>query len=215
MLIYYVNNFFRPLVGIVTLLPPSGRRPLGPNGTETTGNFNFFSLYTGPSTASGLIPHSGDPTDITDETTNVESAISYFYTNKKLDQAGTGKIMYEIWYGEEDQPGAAFPQNHYAHAHQAWLAVPLGAALEGLGSGRPVVLQHTAGAAVLVYGRPVTQDAGYANFLIGEAPTGAIFISAYTISITETDGTQTLWYEINYNHRQAWVLGSDILSVQR
>jgi len=49
-------------------------------------------------------------------------------------------------------------------------------------------------------------------YLLGEAPASAIFISAYTASITEADGTQTLWYEINYNHRQAWVLASNILN---
>jgi hypothetical protein len=196
--------------GLVTLFPASGRRPFGPHGTETQDNFNLFSLYVGPSTASGLIPHSGDATDITDETTNIETAITYYYSDKQIDQAGTGKIMYKIWYGEEDQPGAPYPANHYAHAKQAWLAVPFGAALEGIGSGRAVSLNQQSASVAPVYGRPATQAAGYSNYQIGEAPNGAIFVSGYTATITEADGTQTLWYEINYNHRQAWVPASEI-----
>lgn len=198
-------------VGLVTLLPPTGRYPFGPHGTETQDNFNFFSLYVGPSTASGLVPHSGDTTDITDETTNIETTMTYYYSDKQLDQAGTGKIMYKIWYGEEDQPDATFPNNHYAHAKQAWLAVPPGSAIEGIGSGHVVALNQPNASVAPIYGRPATQAAGYSNYQIGEAPNSALFVSAYTATITESDGTtQTLWYEINYNHRQAWVPASEI-----
>jgi hypothetical protein len=91
--------------------------------------------------------------------------------------------------------------------------VPKGAAVESQCSGNPVVLQQSSASVIPVYGRPATLAAGYANYQLGEAPAGAIFISAYTASITEADGTQTLWYEINYNHRQAWVLASNILNV--
>jgi N-acetyl-anhydromuramyl-L-alanine amidase AmpD len=196
--------------GLVTLFPPSGRKPFGPNGTETQDNFNFFSLYTGPSTASGLIPHTGDTTDITDETTNVETTISYYYSDRQSDQAGTGKIMYKIWYGEEDQPDATPPNNHYAHAKQAWLAVPAGAAVEGVGSGDVVFLNQQSATVAPIYGRPVTQAVGYQKYQIGEAPNGALFVSAATATITEDDGTQTQWYEINFNHRQAWVPASEI-----
>jgi hypothetical protein len=41
--------------------------PMGPYGQEETpADYNFFSLYTGPSTASGLIPaqDTSDPTDV-------------------------------------------------------------------------------------------------------------------------------------------------------
>lgn len=196
--------------GLVTLFPPTGRKPFGPNGTETQDNFNFFSLYRGPSTTSGLIPHSGDATDITDEATNVESTISYYYSERQVDQAGTGKIMYKIWYGEEDQPKATPPTNHYAHAKQAWLAVPGGTAIEGIGSGNVVFVNQSNASVAPIYGRPATQAAGYKTYQIGEAPNGAIFVSAATATITEDNGTQTRWYEINFNHRQAWVPASEI-----
>jgi N-acetyl-anhydromuramyl-L-alanine amidase AmpD len=196
--------------GLVTLLPPTGRKPFGPNGTETQDNFNFFSLYTGPSTTSGLIPHTGNTSDITDETTNVETAISYYYSDRKLDEAGTGKIMYKIWYGELDQPDATPPNNQYAHAKQAWLAVPAGSAIEGIGSGNVVSLNQQGASVAPIYGRPLTQAAGYQKDQIGEAPTGALFVSAATATITEDDGTHTEWSEINFNHRQAWVPTSEV-----
>ncbi len=196
--------------GLVTLLPPTGRKPFGPNGTETQDNFNFFSLYTGPSTTSGLIPHTGNTSDITDETTNVETAISYYYSDRKLDEAGTGKIMYKIWYGELDQPDATPPNNQYAHAKQAWLAVPAGSAIEGIGSGNVVSLNQQGASVAPIYGRPLTQAAGYQKDQIGEAPIGALFVSAASATITEDDGTHTQWSEINFNHRQAWVPTSEV-----
>ena len=35
----------------------------------------------------------------------------------------------------------------------------------------------------------------------------SVFVSAYTVI---EDGTNNLWYEINYNHRQAWVPSSEV-----
>ena len=148
------------------------------NGTETAQNFNFFSVYNGPSTASGLVPHSGDASDITDETTNVESLITYAYTAKIKDAAGTGDTMYQIWYGAEDQPDAASPNNHYAHARQVWLAVPPGDALESLGNGKIITFESNVSSTVPIYGRPVTLSVGYSAYQLGEAPTNAIFVSA-------------------------------------
>lgn len=199
-----------PSQGVITLQPPAGLHPFGRGGSETQDNFNFFYLYTAPSTASGLIPHPDSDTDVTEETDNVEPSISYYYTAKQLDQAGTGKVMYQIWYGEQDQVNAAYPANQFANAKQAWLAVPADAARQQHATGKPVVLQGNGTDAVPVYGRPATQAAGYATYLIGGAPSGAIFISGYTTTIAESDGTQTLWYELNYNHRQAWVPANTI-----
>jgi hypothetical protein len=57
----------------------------------------------------------------------------------------------------------------------------------------------TAGASfVSIYGRPVSSS----TYIIGSAPNDAIFASAFTVIETATN---TLWYEINYNHRQAWI----------
>lgn len=195
---------------LVTLVPKSGQMPLGPYGTETAQNFNFFSVYNGPSTASGLVPHSGDASDITDETTNVESLITYAYTAKRKDAAGTGDIMYQIWYGTEDQPNATYPNNHYAHARQVWLAVPPRDALEFLGNGKIITFQSNGNSTVPIYSRPATLSVGYSAYQLGEAPANAIFVSAYTIQEAETDGTFTRWYEINYNHRQAWIPASEL-----
>jgi hypothetical protein len=46
--------------------------------------------------------------------------------------------------------------------------------------------------------------------VIGDAPNGAVFISEGTAI---EDLTTNLWYEINYNHRQAWVPASAITIV--
>jgi N-acetylmuramoyl-L-alanine amidase len=194
----------------VTIIPRTGQKPLGPNGTETTQNFNFFSVYNGPSTTSGLVPHSGDSSDITDETTNVESLTTYAYTAKCKDAAGTGDTMYQIWYGTEDQPNVAYPNNHYAHARQVWLAVPPRDALEFLGNGKIITFQSSSSDTVPIYGRPATLSVGYAAYQLGEAPSNAIFVSTYTVQIQEADGTSTRWYEINYNHRQAWIPSSEV-----
>lgn len=180
---------------IITLHPQTDQRPFGANGTETPANFNFFYLYNGPSTKSGLIPQGGSGSDVTDETNNVEPDISYFYLDKVKDPAGTGDTLYEIWYGEADHTHDSTP-SQFANAKLAWLAVPPGTASEGEGA---LVKLNLSGATVSkIYGRPTTSDAN----VIGDAPNNAIFVSELTA--TEA-GTSNLWYEINYNHRQAWV----------
>jgi hypothetical protein len=181
---------------VITLHPSTDQRPFGANGTETAANFNFFYLYNGPSTTSGLIPSTSNGGDVTDETYNVEPDMSYFYIAKVKDPAGTGDTMYEIWYGENDQTSATPPQNELEDAHLAWLAVPPGTATYG---GADLVTVNLSGASnAQIYGRPVSS----VTYVIGNAPNGAVFASR--ISVIES-GTNTLWYQINYNHRQAWV----------
>jgi hypothetical protein len=46
--------------------------------------------------------------------------------------------------------------------------------------------------------------------VIGDAPNDAIFASMFTVI---EDGTTNLWYEINYNHRQAWVPAAEVTKV--
>ncbi len=189
--------------GVFALHPSTDQRPFGKNGTETPANFNFFYLYIGPSTASGLIPQEGDGTDITDVTDNVEPAISYYYLAKVKDPAGTGDTMYEIWYGEEDHTHDRTP-SLFANAKLAWLAAspqPPQAAKPGLGI--LVTLNGVNGQKPQIFGRPTTGSI----YDIGDAPTGSVFVSAYTVI---EDGTNNLWYEINYNHRQAWVPSSEV-----
>ncbi|GCE11468.1 amidase [Tengunoibacter tsumagoiensis] len=184
---------------VITLKPHSDERPLGGNGSETPDNFAFFFLHTGPSTATPLIPQL-EPGDITDETSTIETNMSYYYLARCKDPAGTGDTMYAIWYGESDQ----FPASLQQTAHLAWLAVPPGAATAGLGV--PVALVNFTGAGqgtISVYGRPLS-----GSDVIGTATTGAIFVSGQT---SVEDGTTNLWYEINYNHRQAWVPASSII----
>ncbi len=188
--------------GIITLHPPTDRRPFGKNGTETPANFNFFYLYNGPSTASGLIPQEGDGTDVTDVTDNVEPDISYYYLAKVKDPAGTGDTMYEIWYGEEDHAHDPTP-SLFANAKLAWLAVPPNTAVEGQGV---LVSLNSNSGNPQVSGRPTTGSIYY----IGDAPNNAVFVSAYTAI---EDGTSNLWYEIDYNHRQAWVPASEVTIV--
>jgi N-acetyl-anhydromuramyl-L-alanine amidase AmpD len=189
---------------IITLRPPTDVHPALPNGTETTANFNFFYLYSGPSTKSGLIPQQGMAADITDETNNVEPAVSYYYIDKAVDPAGTGYTLYEIWYGEADQVQAS-PPTFFANAKLAWLAVPPKTANQG--KGIAVTLKSSDGTPVQVSGSPRTNVTG-TDFHIGDAPNGSIFVSSY--KVTE-DGTTNIWYEINYNHRQAWVPASSVV----
>lgn len=185
---------------IITLHPSTDQHPFAPNGTETPANFNFFYLYNGPSTKSGLIPSAASGTDITDETNNVEPYMSYFYIAKVKDPAGTGDTMYEIWYGENDQTSATPPQNEFEDAHLAWLAVPPGTATDG---GADLVTVNLSGASTAkIYGRPVSNDI----YVIGDTLNGAVFASR--ISVVES-GTNTQWYQIDYNHRQAWVPASE------
>ncbi|QBD76690.1 N-acetylmuramoyl-L-alanine amidase [Ktedonosporobacter rubrisoli] len=213
-----LGELFSPLAkrtrqGFVTLIPPSGRRPLGPHGTETKDNFNFFYLYTEPSTKSDLIPHQPDKPTEWNETDTVESLISYYYTDKKPDEAGSGMMMYKIWYGTEDQASTQGPQGQYAHAKEAWLAAPRDGVLEGFGLGQPVVLHQNNASVLPIYGRPAATEQDWKGDQIGEAPDKAVFISAYTDREVASDGSQTLWYEINFNHRQAWVLANEVTTL--
>ena len=105
-----------------------------------------------------------------------------------------------IWYGEFDQAHASTP-SVFQTAHLAWLAVPPRAA--GPGPGTVVQLTGTSGAPAAVFGRPTTS----ATYHIGDAASGSLFVSAY---IVIEDGTTNRWYEINFNHRQAWVPASEV-----
>lgn len=187
---------------ILTLRPRTARRLLGQNGTETAANFNFFYLYNGPSTKSGLIPQEGDGSDVTDETNNVEPEISYAVVDQVKDPAGTGDTLYEIWYGESDQAHATNP-TYFTHAKLAWLAVPRGAAAHGHGT--IVTLKSTDGSPVQISGKPATNTTG--SYHIGDAPDGSTFVSSYQVV---EDGSNNVWYEINYNHHQAWVPANNV-----
>jgi N-acetyl-anhydromuramyl-L-alanine amidase AmpD len=186
---------------IISLHPSTGKQPLGRNGTETAANFNFFYLYNGPSTQSGLIAPQTAATDITDETIDVETDISYYALTKVKDPAGTGNTMYEIWYGQQAHSRDATP-DFTAHGKLVWLAVPASAVKTG-SSGTAIQLHASGSAVANVYGRPTTSDAN----VIGDAPNNAVFVSLFTAI---EDGTNNLWYEINYNHRQAWVPATEI-----
>ncbi|GHO45962.1 N-acetylmuramoyl-L-alanine amidase [Ktedonospora formicarum] len=187
---------------IITLQPSTDENPEKMNGTETPANFNYFYLYNGPSTASGLIPHGSD-SDITDGTNNIETNMSYAYLDKVTDPAGTGYTMYKIWYGEQTHLHDK-TVSYFANAKTAWLAVPPGAAVESTGT--LVSLNLSNATAAKIYGSPIDTD----YYQIGDAPNGAIFASK--IRTTEANGT--VWYEINYNHRQAWVPAYEATVVQ-
>src|SRR5436190_9393263 len=136
----------QPNARIVSIHPLTGMLPLGLGGTETAANFNFFYLYNGPSTQSGLIPPHAAATDITSETTNVEVGISYYFLDQVVDPAGTGFTMYQIWYGAQLNLSAS-PPDKLAHGILAWLAVPLGAAR--IGSSGTVLELKTSGSDVV------------------------------------------------------------------
>jgi len=178
------------------------KKRLEKGGVESPADFNFFYLYNGPSTASGLIPQGGDPTDITDETNNVEADISYAYLAKVKDPAGTGDILYEIWYGENDQVHDN-PTSQFQDGQLVWLAVPPGASATE-GTGTLVSINESGVTQVFVYGNPVP------GHILGGVPNGAVFVSGYTIV---QDDSTTLWYEINFNHRQAWIPASEVTIV--
>lgn len=169
-----------------------------PNDQGKQSNFSYFYLYSGPTTASSRVQRAGSSDDPIDETDNVEAGMSFSYLKKVADPAGTGNTLYEVWYGAEDQTR----HNHFAHAALAWLAVPPGKAVAGCGVS--VKLQAKSGRTVSVSGAPVTGS----TYVIGDAPLQSIFVSAYTVL---EDGTSNRWYEINYNHRQAWVPASAVI----
>lgn len=187
----------------ITLRPLTDRFPEGPGLMASASQYNFFLLYNGPSTASGLIPHEGvnDPTDTSD---TVEAEISYYYLQKLRDPAGSGDTLYEIWYGVENQTHAT-PSDFTAHAQLAWLAVPPGDGVEGQGRDftNSKALLIAPGGTAQIYGRPTSSS----TYVIGDAPAGAIFTTAYSVI---EDNAALRWYEINYNHRQAWVPASEI-----
>ncbi|MEO7021649.1 MAG: peptidoglycan recognition family protein [Ktedonobacteraceae bacterium] len=186
------------------------KKYLSKGGIESPADFNFYSLYNGPSTASGLIPHASVGTDITDETDNIEADMTYYYVAKVKDQAGTGDMMYEIWYGEADHvqdPTYPSDSTYYADAKLAWVAVPRGTDVtEGMDT--LVTLKQSGSAVADVFGDPITRTDGL--FLIGDAPNGAVFVSGYKVV---EDGATAVWYEINFNHRQAWVPASEVTVV--
>jgi N-acetylmuramoyl-L-alanine amidase-like protein len=183
--------------GVFTLSPSTDQQPLGSNGTETTDNFNFFYLYTGPSTADPKIPRKGAASDITDVTDNVEPAISYYYLQHQPDAAGSGYEMYEIWYGENSSPST-----WSATGTLAWLAVPPSAVVAGRGS--VVTLSPGKGKTVNIYGRPDSSR----TYITGSTPTNSQYASPFTVV-----ASGVTWYCINYNHRQAWVPASEVTSV--
>ena len=185
--------------GVIRLNPSSGRQPDGSGGTETTANFNFFSLYTQPSTASPLLPSKGSPGDITDESNNVETMISYDALAQQPDAAGTGDTMYEIWYG-----ATLSPSSWSATGTKAWIAVPPGAAEQGYGT--VVTLSAKGGKKASIYGKP----GGTSGNVIGSTPAGSAYLSPWNVTVSGTT-----WYAINYNHRQAWVPATEVTSTRR
>ncbi len=181
-----------PNASILILHPSTDQQPDGSNGTETSANFNFFYLYTQPSTQSALIPHNTSG-DITDETDNVEPDMTYYIVASQPDQAGSGDTMYEIWYGESDN----LPGSQSMDGHLAWLAVPPGAAAQGTGT----IVQLSSKKTPSVYGEPVSSS----SYVIGHSQSGSIYVSPFTVSVSGTT-----WYLINFNHRQAFVPSSEV-----
>jgi hypothetical protein len=184
--------------GVIRFNPSSGQQPDGTGGTETTSNFNFFTLYTQPSTASATLPSKGSPGDITDESNNIETMISYDVLAQQPDQAGTGDTMYEIWYG-----ATLSSSSWTATGTQGWIAVPPGAAEQGYGT--VVTLSGKHGRSVSVYGQP----GGTSGNVIGSTPNGSAYLSPWTVTVSGT-----IWYAINFNHRQEWVPASEVGSTR-
>lgn len=187
---------------VFTIQPATDLKPANPNGTETTTNYNFFRLYMGPSTKSNLIPQAST-SDNTDVTGDVETDLPYTYLSTVPDQAGSGATMYQVWFGETTHLHDSTP-SYFANGRTAWLAVPRGAGLSAVGN--VVSLSQSGSTTVKVYGRPTASD----TYQIGDAPKGALFVSG----LTTTDGSGNLWYEIDYNHRQAWVPATVIIMVK-
>ena len=63
------------------------------------------------------------------------------------------------------------------------------------------------GANIQIYSRPTTNS----QYVIGDGTDGATFFSGYTV--IEDNTSSNLWYEINYNHRQAWVPASEVVGI--
>jgi hypothetical protein len=201
---YYLNQIHEQ--GVAYPQEPYGNNilslHLAPN--TSTNKVNFFYLYNSPGIdPHNLIPQAGNRSDTTDETNNVEADISYYYLDKKPDQNGSGTMMYEIWYGEAGIAQSQLPVQ-FMHARLAWLAAPDGTAREGQGT--PVKLHSSDGKPVQISGSP-KNNTSTNDYHIGDAPDGAIFVSAYSVL---GDKTGNRWYEINYNHRQAWVPASSV-----
>ena len=187
--------------GVFRVNPASDQQPLGANGTETSANNSFFTLYTGPSTTSGVIPHAPG-TDPTDETSNVETRMPYYYLASQPDQAGTGMIMYEVWYGESDRISGSNP-SQYLDAKLAWLAVPAGSAAPAVASVVQLKSSSKNSSTAKVYGRPTTSS----GYVIGSAQIASVFASPKTVI---EDGTGNLWYAVDFNHREAWVPAAEV-----
>jgi N-acetyl-anhydromuramyl-L-alanine amidase AmpD len=178
--------------GVIRLNPASGQQPDGTGGAETTDNFNFFYLYSQPSTASAKLPAKGAAGDITDESNNIETMLSYDTLAQQPDAAGTGDTMYEIWYG------ATLSQSSWsATGTKAWIAVPPGAAEQGYGT--VVTLSVKGGKAVTVYGQPGGTSS------IGSTASGSVYLSPWTVTVSGKT-----WYAVNFNHRQEWVPSSSV-----
>ena len=182
--------------GVIRLNPASGQQPDGSGGAETTANFNFFSLYTQPSTASPMLASKGSPGDVTDESNNVETMLSYDTLAQQPDAAGTGDTMYKIWYG-----AMLSPSSWSATGTQAWIAVPPGSAEQGYGT--VVTLSVKGGKAVSVYGQPGGTS------VIGSTPSGSAYLSPWSVTVSGKT-----WYAINYNHRQEWLPATEVSSTR-
>jgi len=183
--------------GVVRFNPASGQQPDGANGTETTSNFNFFTLYTQPSTAAATL-QSENPGDITDESNNIETMISYDVLAQQPDAAGSGDTMYEIWYG-----ATLSPPSWSATGTEAWIAAPPGSAEQGFGT--VVTLSGKRGRSASVYGQP----GGTSGNVIGSTPSGSAYLSPWTVTVSGS-----IWYVINFNHRQEWVPASEVTSTR-
>ena len=181
--------------GVIRLNPASGQQPAGSGGTETTANFNFFTLYSQPSTASAPLPSKGAAGDITDESNNIETMLSYATLAQQPDAAGTGDTMYKIWYG-----ATLSTTSWTATGTQAWIAVPPGTAEQGYGT---VVTLATKSKTYSVYGQPGGTS------VIGTTPSGSAYLSPWSVTVSGTT-----WYAINYNHRQEWVPRTEVSSTR-
>jgi hypothetical protein len=184
--------------GVLRFNPASGQQPDGSGGAETSSNFNFFYLYSQPSTASATLPSKGSAGDITDETNNIETMISYDVLAQQPDAAGTGDTMYKIWYG-----ATLSSSSWSATGTQAWIAVPPGAAQQGYGT--VVTLSVKGSKNVNVYGQP----GGTSGNVIGSTPSGSAYLSPWSLSVSGRT-----WYAINYNHRQEWVPATEVSSTR-